>query len=239
MHAIMGGLSTMRSIQAKKNVFNCKYSIFPLFLDYFPMSTVCSGNAHSLSLQIKQLLLGKKASGNHKIAHHRAKEGRFGDCSHPASSLSKGHQKMTLGTMCLLGWGPSRPQLAFPKLSQEKAILLPGLARTKTSLKADWEQGLTLRLEGKWVWHREGWGGPSLISIQICFQQTCGGHHCTFLWAETQLLQVTCDMGLGVIGEKKNKTMFFFPLAMKLYNARRILSLTPGNHWGQSWMCGP
>lgn len=203
------------------------------------MSTVCSGNAHSLSLQIKQLLLGKKTSGNHKIAHHRAKEGGSGDCSHPASSLSKGHQKMTLGTICSLGRGPSRPQLAFPKLSQEKATLLPGLATTKTSLKADWEQGLTLRLEGKWARHWEGWGRPSLISIQVDFQQACGGHHCTFLWAETQLLQVACDMSLGVIGEKKNKTMFFFPLAMKLYNARRILSLTPGNHRGQSWMCGP
>ena len=146
---------------------------------------------------------------------------------------------MTLGTVCSFGWGPSRPQLAFPKLSQEEATLLPGLARTKTSLKADWEQGLTLRLEGKCVRHWEGWGKSSLTLIQIGFQQACGGHHCTFLWAETELLQVPCDMGLGVIGEKKNKTMFFFPLAVKLDNARRIVSLTPGNHQSQSWMCGP
>lgn len=193
------------AFRPKKKCIQLQIFYFPTLFRLFP-HVHCTFRECTLTLTSDQATVTrKKASGNHTIAHHRATEGRFGDCSHPASSLSKGHQKMTLGTMCSLGWGPSRPQLAFPKLSQEKATLLPGLARTKTTLKADWEQGLTLRLEGKWVWHREGWGGPWLISIQICFQQAYGGHHCTFLWAETQLLQVACDLGLGVIGEKKRQ----------------------------------
>lgn len=145
---------------------------------------------------------------------------------------------MTLGTVCSLGSGPSGPQLAFSMFPQWKAILLPGLAQVGTPWRQtgmrDWPRGW--RGGGGSPW--EGWGGPPLTLIQMGFQQVCGRHHCPLLWAETQLLHVPWDGGLGVIEEKKNKTVFFFPLVMNLGHARGTVSLTPGN-WSQGSLCRP
>lgn len=144
---------------------------------------------------------------------------------------------MTLGTMCSLGWGPSRPQLAFPKLSQEKATLLPGLARTKTSLKADWE-GLAYR-----GWRGSGYGIEKVEEGLHSSQSRCvstkhvGDITVHFFELRHSFYRSRMYLGLGVIREKKDNVSSHWQWNCIMQEDSVLDTRKPLRP--ESWMCGP
>lgn len=151
--------------------------------------------------------------------HYAAKDRGFGDFSYHASSMSKGHWRMILGTVCSLRWGPPRPQ---GRLSQspprgDKQPLFQDRPRSWPP-----EGGLGA---GTDPWWEERVGGGLQKSEEVILspgvQMAFRGHE----WGTTlssaserrhRSYWVLPSGDLGVAGEKENKIVLWFSAVTNL-----------------------
>ena len=153
-------------------------------LDYFPMSAVF--REHRLTLTLDKATIIRKTSGNNKITHCKAKEGRFGDFHIMPTRWARVIKGWLWVPFVPLGEGHSGLRADLFKAHPRKwATLLPVLAKVMASWKQtggrDWPLGLR-----RWWKVEEGLPAPR---IQTGVQHACEGHHGLLcLWAEAWLL---------------------------------------------------
>lgn len=173
--------------------------------------------------------------------YYAAKDRAFGDFLPHASSMSKGHGRVTLGTVCSLRWGPPRPRgrlFQSPPRRDKQPLFQdrPRLWPPEGGLGAGTDSWSEERVSGGLQKSEEVLLSPG---VQMTFQGCTWGT--TVFSASEQRYgshRVLPGVDLGVAGEKENKIELWFSAVTNLGRARRAVSLMPPGNWSQVWTSG-
>lgn len=170
--------------------------------------------------------------------YYAAKDRGFGDFLPHASSMSEGHGRVTLGTVCSLRWGPPRPRgrLSQSPPRRDKQPLFqdrPRLWPPEGGPGAGTDSWSEERVSGGLQKSEEVLFSPG---VQMTFQGCTWGT--TVFSASEQRYgshRVLPGVDLGVAGEKENKIVLWFSAVTNLGRARRAVSLMPPGNRSQVW----